>query len=165
MNRPTYIKRIHTLTKCYNYTNVAMRISECLQDIIFYIFSSGCRVHTSHRLDDEFRQMHLQANNYENVVHSQNSLQLLSNHCKSSKTVLSCLLPFHESEYPVQVGVTFAQYYQGLFVYVIAWFAVVFGINSTSKCRNNCTRRSRVQFTALRVLLIPNTTANHAITY
>ncbi len=37
-------------------------------------------------------------------------------------------------------------------VYVIAWLAVVFWINSTS----NCTRRSRVQFTALRVL---NTTA------
>ena len=34
------------------------------------------------------------------------------------------------------------------FVYVIAWFAVVFGINSTSKAGNNCTRRSRVQFTA-----------------
>ena len=34
-------------------------------------------------------------------------------------------------------------------VYVIAWFAVVFGINSTSNAESNCTRRSRVQFTAL----------------
>ena len=33
------------------------------------------------------------------------------------------------------------------------------------KARNNCTRHSRVQFTALQVLLIQNTTANHAITY
>ena len=38
--------------------------------------------------------------------------------------------------------------YIGL-VYVIAWFAVVFGINSTSNAESNCTRRSRVQFTAL----------------
>ena len=37
-----------------------------------------------------------------------------------------------------------------------------FGIISTSKAGNNCTRRSLVQFTALRVLLIQNTTANHA---
>ena len=34
-----------------------------------------------------------------------------------------------------------------------------------SKAGSNCTRHSRVQITALRVLLIPNTTANHAITY
>jgi len=55
-------------------------------------------------------------------------------------------------------------YYSMIFVYVIAWFAVVFGINSTSKAGTNCTRHSRVQFPALRVLLIQDTTANHAIT-
>jgi len=56
------------------------------------------------------------------------------------------------------------------FVYVIAWFSVIFGINSTSNASRkgeNSTRRSRVLFPfllALRVLLIPNTTENHAIT-
>ena len=50
-------------------------------------------------------------------------------------------------------------------VSILAWFAVVFGINSMGNAESNCTRRSQVQFTALRVLLIPNTTANHAITY
>ena len=41
--------------------------------------------------------------------------------------------------------------------------AVLFGINSTSDACNS-TRRSRVLFVALRVLLIPNSTANRAIT-
>ena len=48
--------------------------------------------------------------------------------------------------------------FEGL-VYIIAWSAVVRGINSMS---NVGTRRSRVKFPALRVLLIPNITANHA---
>jgi len=48
---------------------------------------------------------------------------------------------------------------------VIAWFAVVFWINSTRKAVN-CTRLRLVQlFPVLLVLLIPNTIANHAITY
>ena len=51
-------------------------------------------------------------------------------------------------------------------MYVIAWFAVEFGINRQLRQEvHNCTRHSLIQFTALRVLLIQNTTANHAITY
>ena len=54
----------------------------------------------------------------------------------------------------------------GAFVYVIAWFAVVFGINSTSNAEMIVRGKAGyIQFTALRVLLIPNTTTNHAITY
>ena len=41
--------------------------------------------------------------------------------------------------------------------------AVLFGNNSTSDARTR-TRRSRVLFVALRVLLIPNSTATRAIT-
>ena len=41
--------------------------------------------------------------------------------------------------------------------------AMLFGINSMSDARNS-TRRSRVLFVALRVLLIPNSMANRAIT-
>ena len=58
----------------------------------------------------------------------------------------------------------------GQYVYVIACFSVVFGINSTSNADRkvqNSTRRSRVLFaflSALRVLLIPNTTEKHAMT-
>ena len=48
---------------------------------------------------------------------------------------------------------------------MIAWFAVVFGINSTHNAVN-CTRLCLVQLlSAFLVLLIPNTIANHAITY
>ena len=49
--------------------------------------------------------------------------------------------------------------------YTVAWFAVVFGINSMSKAGSNCMKHSQVQFTVFQVLSIPNTTANHAFTY
>ena len=48
-------------------------------------------------------------------------------------------------------------------IFLVAWLAMLFGINSTSDARNS-TRRSRVLFVALRVLLIPNSMANRAIT-
>ncbi len=47
---------------------------------------------------------------------------------------------------------------------VIAWVAVVFGINSTSNAEVIVRGEAKVQVTALQVLLIPNTTATHAIT-
>ena len=56
-----------------------------------------------------------------------------------------------------------------LFVLVIAWVAVKFGINITSVVLEmgiNFTRRSRVKFTisnTTRVVFIPNFTATHAI--
>ena len=57
----------------------------------------------------------------------------------------------------------------GIFVLVIAWVAVKFGINTTSVVLEmgiNFTRRSRVKFTisnTTRVVFIPNFTATHAI--
>ena len=51
------------------------------------------------------------------------------------------------------------------FYYLIAWLAVVLGINSTHNA-GNFTRRSQVKLLlALLVLLISNTTAYHAIIY
>ena len=56
-----------------------------------------------------------------------------------------------------------------IYVLVIAWVAVKFGINTTSvvlEMEINFTRRSRVKFTisnTTRVVFIPNFTATHAI--
>ena len=48
---------------------------------------------------------------------------------------------------------------------MIAWFAVVFGINSTHNAVNCTWLRLMQLLSVLVVLLIPNTTAKHAITY
>ena len=51
-----------------------------------------------------------------------------------------------------------------ILVYVIAWFGVVLGINSMSNAK--IIVRGTAEYNLLqRVLLIPNTTPNHAITY
>ena len=55
--------------------------------------------------------------------------------------------------------------YYLVLVYIIAWSAVVLGTNSMSNAGCNFHEAKPSEIPALRVLLIPNTTADHAIIY